>query len=126
MNNPVIWFEIYVEDMPRARAFYERVLAITLEKLKNPDSLEEHEMWAFPMAMDRVGAGGTLLKMNGVRPGGRGTLVYFACADCAVEAQRAFEAGDALFKAKMPIGEYGHVALVHDTEGKLVGLHSLQ
>jgi len=21
MNNPVIWFEIYVENMPRARAF---------------------------------------------------------------------------------------------------------
>ena len=25
MNNPVGWFEIYVEDMDRAKAFYEAV-----------------------------------------------------------------------------------------------------
>ena len=61
-----------------------------------------------------------------MNPGGGGTLVYFACADCAVEAQRAVEAGGTLFRAKMPIGEYGHIALVHDTEGNLVGLHSMQ
>ena len=35
MNNPVIWFEIYVENLPRARAFYESVLGITLENLNN-------------------------------------------------------------------------------------------
>ena len=28
--NPVVWFEIYVDDMERARAFYETVLAVTL------------------------------------------------------------------------------------------------
>lgn len=126
MNNPVIWFEIYVEDMPRACAFYERMLGVTLERLNGPDSLEDMELWAFPMAMDRGGAGGALVKMEGVRPGGGGTLVYFGCADCAVEAQRAVEAGGSLFRAKMPIGEYGHIALVHDTEGNLVGLHSMQ
>jgi predicted enzyme related to lactoylglutathione lyase len=104
MNNPVIWFEIYVENMPRARAFYERLLGVTLERLNSPDSLDGIELWAFPMEMDRVGAGGALVKMDGVRPGGGGTL----------------------FKAKMPIGEYGHIALVHDTEGNLVGLHSMQ
>jgi hypothetical protein len=31
MQNPVGWFEIYVQDMPRAKAFYEAVLALTLE-----------------------------------------------------------------------------------------------
>lgn len=104
MDNPVIWFEIYVENMPRARAYYERVLGITLENLKNPDSLQELEMWAFPMKMDHVGAGGALVKMNGMRPGSGGTL----------------------FKARMPIGEYGHIALIPDIEGNLVGLHSMQ
>ncbi|WP_296751357.1 VOC family protein [Thiobacillus sp.] len=126
MNNPVIWFELYVDDMPRARVFYERMLGVTLEKLNSPDSLAGIELWAFPMAMDRGGAGGALVKRAGVRPGGGGTLVYFACTDCAVEAQRAVEAGGSLFRGKMPIGEYGHIALVHDTEGNLVGLHSMQ
>ena len=126
MNNPVIWFEIYVDDMPRARSFYERMLGITLENLKTPDTLDELEMWAFPMGMDRAGAGGALAKMSGVRPGGGGTLVYFACEDCAVEAQRAVEAGGTLFRAKMSIGDYGHIALLHDTEGNLIGLHSMR
>ena len=26
-NNPVVWFEIYVQDMERAKTFYEAVLA---------------------------------------------------------------------------------------------------
>ena len=30
-SNPVGWFEIYVEDMPRAQAFYESVLTVSLE-----------------------------------------------------------------------------------------------
>ena len=32
-SNPVGWFEIYVQDMPRARAFYESVFAVQLQKL---------------------------------------------------------------------------------------------
>ena len=47
-NNPVRWFEIYVQDMARARKFYETVLGVQLEKLEGPDL----EMWAFPMVMD--------------------------------------------------------------------------
>jgi catechol 2,3-dioxygenase-like lactoylglutathione lyase family enzyme len=43
-TNPVIWFEIYVQDMERAKKFYEAVLQTKLEKLNNP----ELEMWAFP------------------------------------------------------------------------------
>ena len=26
--NPVVWFEIYVQDMPRAKTFYEKVLGV--------------------------------------------------------------------------------------------------
>ena len=32
--NPVVWFEIYVQDMRRAKAFYEAVLAVKLDKLQ--------------------------------------------------------------------------------------------
>ena len=35
-NNPVVWFEIYVEDIERAKKFYEDVLQTKLEKLNNP------------------------------------------------------------------------------------------
>ena len=33
MSNPVNWFEIYVQDLDRAKAFYEAVLGIELNPL---------------------------------------------------------------------------------------------
>ena len=54
-----------------------------------------------------------------------GTLVYFNCADCAVEAGRVEAAGGKLHQAKMSIGDYGNIALAFDTEGNMFGLHSM-
>lgn len=121
-SNPVIWFEIYVQDMPRAKAFYEAVLGQKLEKLVGPDGALE--MWSFPMAQDRVGAGGALVKMPGC-PSGGSTLVYFASADCAIEEGRAVAAGGKVFRPKMAIGQFGFISLLVDTEGNMFGLHSM-
>jgi predicted enzyme related to lactoylglutathione lyase len=122
MKNPVCWFEIYVQDIERAKAFYESVFNVTLERLNNP----EVELWAFPMNMEKWGAGGALVKMEGVSSGGAGTIVYFSCDDCGVEAGRVTAAGGHIHKEKFSIGEYGFIALVVDTEGNMIGLHSLK
>ena len=121
-NNPVGWFEIYVQDIARAKKFYESVLQVRLEKLNSP----EIEIWAFPMDMNRWGAGGALVKMDGFPSGGNSTLVYFSCEDCSVEEGRAVKSGGRIQKNKMPIGEYGFISLVFDTEGNMFGLHSLK
>ena len=120
--NPVIWFEIYVEDMARAKAFYEAVFQVKLERLNNPGI----EMWSFPMSMDAWGASGALVRMDGAPSGGNSTVVYFSCADCAVEAARAAAHGGRVMRDKMSIGEYGFIALAVDTEGTVIGLHSLK
>jgi len=120
--NPVGWFEIYVQNTARARKFYESVLQTTLEKLPSP----EVEMLAFPMAQGGMGAGGALVKMEGVSSGGNSTLVYFMCDDCAVEEGRVKQNGGSVHKPKMSIGEYGFISLVVDTEGNMVGLHSMK
>ena len=119
-HNPVGWFEIYVQDVKRAKKFYEAVFETKLERLNSP----ELEMWAFPMKMDRWGAGGALVKMKGVESGGNSTLIYFSCADCAVEEARVAKCGGRIHKAKMSIGQYGFISLVTDTEGNMIGLHS--
>jgi predicted enzyme related to lactoylglutathione lyase len=121
-NNPVGWFEIYVQDIPRAKAFYEAVFDVSLSKLEGPAL----EMWAFPGNMERYGAPGSLVKMPGVPSGANSVLVYFSCADCAVQAARAAKAGGRIEKEKFSIGQYGFAALVIDTEGNMIGLHSLQ
>ena len=122
---PVVWFEIYTDDLQRARAFYEAVLDVTLEPLPMPGGMDGFQMLAFPANMENPGAGGTLCKMEGVSPGMGGTLVYFGCADCAVEAGRVEAAGGRLQRDKMSIGEYGNIALAFDTEGNMFGLHSM-
>jgi predicted enzyme related to lactoylglutathione lyase len=121
-NNPIGWFEIYVQDMSRARAFYESVFATRLERLEGPDI----EMWAFGMQPDRPGAAGALVRMEGFPSGGNSTIVYFTCSDCATEAKRASESGGKIFKDKFSIGQYGFIALVFDTEGNMIGLHSMK
>ena len=121
-GNPVVWFEIYVQDMPRAKAFYETVLKVKLSSL----SPGPPEMWAFPGDPQGWGASGSLVKMDGVPSGGNSTLVYFGCADCAVEGARIAPAGGAIVKDKFSIGQYGFIVLGHDTEGNMFGLHSMQ
>ena len=123
-RNPVGWFEIYVQDMDLAKKFYEAVLHVELMKLESPDP--EIEMQAFPMNMEAGGASGALAKMEGCPSGGMGTLVYFSCEDCASEASRVEAAGGKICKPKMSIGQYGFIALVNDTEGNMIGLHSMQ
>jgi hypothetical protein len=48
-HNAVGWFEIYVQDMPRARRFYEQLLGRPLEQLTPPGADSDLEMWALPM-----------------------------------------------------------------------------
>jgi predicted enzyme related to lactoylglutathione lyase len=124
MSNPVVWFEIYVQDMDRAKTFYESMLSVSLEKLENPGLDMEMEMWSFPVDMEAAGAAGALIKIKDMPTGVNSVLVYFACEDCAVEAEKAAAAGGKIEKPKTSIGQYGHIALISDTEGNMVGLHS--
>jgi len=53
-SNPVAWFEIYVQDVDRAKRFFESVFQVTLQKPNAP--FPEVELWAFPAG-----------KLNGLR-----------------------------------------------------------
>ena len=123
-NNPVGWFEIYVKDMSRAKAFYEAVLAVNLDRLNSPDS--SLEMYSFPMHADASGAAGALVKMEGGPAGGAGTIVYFTAEDCATEIGRVKSSGGSVMKDKFSIGDYGYIALGIDTEGNVIGFHSMR
>lgn len=125
-TNAVGWFEIYVADMERAKNFYETMLATKLEKMEMPEGFGEMEMQAFPSDYEANGAPGALVKMEPVSPGVGGTLVYFSCEDCAVEEARVVQAGGTVQQSKFPIGEYGFITVVQDTEGNTIGLHSNQ
>ena len=124
-TNPVQWFEIYVQDTTRATKFYESVLDTKLAEMGDPSASGE-QMMAFPMGMDDPGASGALVKMDGFPSGGNSTLVYFGCADCAVEAGRVAPSGGRIEREKTSLGEYGFMVLAVDTEGNMFGLHSME
>lgn len=124
-GNPVGWFEIYADDLNRAKQFYETVLDLTLEKLEDPTG-GNVQMLAFPSDMEQYGASGALVYMDGMSAGGNSTVVYFSCEDCATEESRVAAAGGKVLHSKMVIGEYGFVSTVMDTEGNTIGLHSMQ
>lgn len=123
--NPVVWFEIYVDDMERAEAFYHTALGKSFEQLGDPN--DPHiQMKAFASDTESYGAAGALVKMEGFPAGGNSTLVYFACEDCGVEESRIADAGGEVQRPKMSIGEHGFIVLATDTEGNMFGLHSMQ
>ncbi len=123
--NPVGWFELYVSDMARAKAFYSAMLQRELFDLPGAPGIDM-QMAVFAQDMNVSGASGALVKSGTQAPGPGGTLVYFSCMDCAVEAARAAASGGKVLQPKTSIGEYGFYALVQDTEGNAIGLHSLQ
>jgi predicted enzyme related to lactoylglutathione lyase len=128
MKNPVSWFEIYVQDMSRARKFYETVLKVTLDELLMPSDIDDAEsihMVAFPFDETQPNASGALVKAKGMDSGGNSVMIYFTCDDCSVEESRVQGAGGKVFKAKFSIGEFGFCSICMDTEGNTFGLHSM-
>ncbi len=120
-RNAVNWFELAVADLPRARRFYEAIFQCTLQVFETP----EHTMAMFPFAMDNGGVGGCLTLMEGMRPGPGGTMVYLSAeGDLDGVVGRIAAAGGTVVQAKKSIGEHGFIAILRDTEGNIVGLHS--
>lgn len=130
--NAICWFEIYVDDMERAKLFYSTVLGISFQDMTPPSGTNNYKMFAFPSDPDpdKMGVGGALIQMEGARNDGgsssTNTIVYFPCLDCSVEESRVEGAGGKVHKSKFSIGQYGFCAICLDTEGNTFGLYSME
>jgi uncharacterized protein len=122
--NAVGWFDIYVDDMERAVAFYEAMLGSSLDPMDDPTG--ETQMMSFPAEMSSYGAGGALTKAPYAAPGIGGTVLYFMVDDCAVQQQCVAEAAGSVVRPKFSIGDFGWVLLCKDTEGNIVGFNSMK
>jgi predicted enzyme related to lactoylglutathione lyase len=122
--NAIGWFDVYVDDMGRAAAFYEAVFRQRLEPIGDPTG--ETVMRGFAADMNAYGAAGALVESRHGRPGPGGTLVYFSVEDCSVEQARVAAAGGKVLRPKFSIGQFGWVAVCMDTEGNVFGLNSMR
>lgn len=120
-HNPVVWFEIYVEDMVRAKALYEELLNTELEEAK----MNGLEMWIFPHDIEKTGATGALVLHEMRPPNLHDTLVYFSVPDCGERQSWAEAINRSVYVPKTDIGEHGFIAIIGDSEGNSIGLHSM-
>ena len=118
MTNAINFFEIPSLDFDRAVAFYETILGVKLHRevfMDIPSAL-------FPSG--EAGAGGAVIH-SAVKPSADGPVLYLN-ADGKLDAvvERVEAAGGAVLMPITAIGEPGFIALIRDTEGNRIGLHS--
>jgi len=123
MPSAITWFHIPASDIARAKSFYETICGFSLEKMEAPNM----EMWAFPADRLSGEVGGAVVRAEGAIPSAIGTAVFLnADPDLRVVLDRVEGAGGRVLVPKTAIGmEAGFFAMLTDTEGNTVGLHSL-
>lgn len=121
--NPVGWFEIPVTNMDRAIKFYTEVTGTKFERM--PLGGGPLEMAVFQHD-DAKGAGGGLVKHpDFYKPSADGVLIYFTAPDLDATIARVEPAGGKVLMPKKQISpEHGFMAVVMDTEGNRIALHS--
>ena len=124
-TNVICWFEIYTDNMERAKSFYSEVLKI---RFQDGDAMGDDLKMSFFSSPENQGVSGALVEMNGTRPADNGrnsTIVYFPCEDCSVEESRVEKAGGKVLVPKMSLGDFGFCSLCTDNEGNSFGLKSM-
>jgi hypothetical protein len=121
MNKIINWFEIPATDLNRAAAFYEQILALTL----NRSDMGPQSLAVFPYDHDHA-TGGTLIAGPGFKPSTDGAVVYLHAAESLdTVLARILPAGGKILlpRTELPpgMGAYAHFL---DTEGNRVGLHA--
>ncbi|WP_411895282.1 VOC family protein [Winogradskyella sp. A2] len=115
------WFEIPVNNMKRAKQFYEIVFGVEIQEVDFGGFL----MGWFPGGNGSNGATGTLVKQESYIPSQEGTLVYFMSEDVQNELDRVEGAGGKIYQPKTKISdEHGFMGVFIDSEGNRVALHS--
>lgn len=120
--NPVVWFEIPVLDMTRAKTFYENVFDLSLSLA----DMGPHHMARFPADEKAPGASGALVQGEMYEPCATGHVIYFHVADISGVLEKARKMGGTIQTPKTAIGQYGFYGLFKDSEGNCIGLHSMK
>ena len=124
-TNAISWFEIPTTDLDRAQKFYETIFATSLIPL----DLQNLRMRMFPIDNQMSGIGGALChNKDFYRPSSTdGPLIYLnGNPDVQNVLDRVEAAGGKILVPKTQISpEYGYMAVIIDTEGNRIALHSV-
>jgi len=119
-NERVGWVDIPVGDVQRAAKFYAAVLAIEV----SIETFGEHTMG---ILQHGPGNGGCLVKPMDPnwKPSRQGVLIYFTAEGRIRDAvSHVAQNGGEVLEEVVPIGPHGFRAVIVDSEGNRVALHS--
>ena len=124
MKSAISWFEIPSKDLDRAAKFYEKIFGISLIPMDMPNI----KMRMFPIEDQVTGIGGAVVHSDGFHNPSvtEGPLIYLnANPDVQKVLNKVEDAGGSIMVPKTEISpEYGFMAVIIDTEGNRIGLHS--
>ena len=120
MSSVINWFDIPASNFERAVKFYETVLATKLIT----ENMLGARMAIFPATVGE--ATGAIMAREGVTPGTTGSTIYLKAGDdLSVALARIDAAGGKVLFPKTFIKEgFGYFAIMLDSEGNSIGLHS--
>ena len=125
MNTAISWFEIGTTDLARATKFYETIFGVSLIQMDMPNI----KMRMFPLDNMMTGVGGALVDSGGFhKPSAtEGPLIYLnGNPDLQNILNKVEASGGKILVPKTEISpEYGYMAVIIDTEGNRIGLHSV-
>lgn len=117
-SNPVIYFEIPVNDIDRAIKFYRNVFKFDFNK----EIIDKNEMALFPFADENSGITGALAKGEIYKPTKDGVVIYFKTENIDETLKLASSNGGQILYSKTDNG-IGLVAEFEDTEGNRIALY---
>ena len=119
MANSVVWVDIPVLNLDRAIHFYSAVLGTQIQKQEYPGM----SIGLLPGAEDSVS--GCLFTKDDEKPSDNGPLIYLNAQGRLDEAIAAIAPnGGKVLQPKHPIGPHGFRAVLLDSEGNRIALHS--
>ena len=119
MANQIVWCDIPVFDLDRAVKFYSAVLAKEVKKQDFPGMT----MGVLPHNDGEVG--GCLFSSAEEKPSEKGIMIYLNANGRLDDAIAAVTPnGGKVVQPKHPIGPFGFRAIIIDSEGNRVALHS--
>jgi predicted enzyme related to lactoylglutathione lyase len=121
-ENALNWFEISVNDISRAKKFYETVFGIEMQETE----MMGMKMAFFPAEDMNGKVSGGLVQGPMHKPSAEGAKVYLnGNPDLSHALSKIEQAGGKITMPKTKISdEVGHMAYFTDTEGNAVALHS--
>jgi len=126
LGNALNWFEIPVSNFDRAKKFYENIF--NYEMPENTMGDTRMGFFLYDMPAGKVG-GAIVFNEQFYSPSEKGTLVYLnAQPDLQIILDRVEDAGGTILKSKTIISEeqnLGYWALLKDSEGNRIALHSM-